>query len=276
MREIGQLKEVLKHNITHLISCWIVKRNDGLILRFSDSIENIIFENEIYISHAGFKLNEINENNLLNFNHSKIEGVIENDLITNEDLLLGKYDQAIVENFLIDYKNLDLGRIFIKRGYIGNIKISGHNKFIAEIKDPLELADQHLNCRYSINCRANFGDNKCKIDLTKYYYHGSITKIIDQKTFLDENCSKDSDYFNYGMIIFTKQNIKTNIKFYINNLFELVMPVKFDLRKGTNFVAIAGCDKTLKMCSNRFNNIANFRGEPYIPSYEKIYKLPNL
>jgi len=34
---------------------------------------------------------------------------------------------------------------------------------------------------------------------------------------------------------------------------------------GKQVIVYAGCDKTPQTCKNKFNNLQNFRGFPYIP-----------
>jgi uncharacterized phage protein (TIGR02218 family) len=41
---------------------------------------------------------------------------------------------------------------------------------------------------------------------------------------------------------------------------------------GDQFTISAGCDRSMGTCIGRFNNIVNFRGEPYVPGTDTIYK----
>jgi len=36
-----------------------------------------------------------------------------------------------------------------------------------------------------------------------------------------------------------------------------------------------GCDKRLTTCINKFNNINNFRGEPYVPGQDEFFNYPD-
>lgn len=44
----------------------------------------------------------------------------------------------------------------------------------------------------------------------------------------------------------------------------------FDVVPGDQFRAVAGCDRLPGTCSSKFNNIANFRGEPTVPGIDKL------
>ena len=37
----------------------------------------------------------------------------------------------------------------------------------------------------------------------------------------------------------------------------------------------AGCDKRLDTCSDRFANVLNFRGEPYVPGADLLLSYPD-
>ena len=36
---------------------------------------------------------------------------------------------------------------------------------------------------------------------------------------------------------------------------------------------LAGCDKSLATCRDRFDNLVNFRGEPYVPGLDKMVQM---
>ena len=48
-------------------------------------------------------------------------------------------------------------------------------------------------------------------------------------------------------------------------------PLPFAPMTGDAFTVYAGCDHTQGTCQNRFNNLANFRGFPYVPPPQMAY-----
>jgi len=58
---------------------------------------------------------------------------------------------------------------------------------------------------------------------------------------------------------------------FVNKTFEIVFTHFFEIFEKMKFLAIPGCNKSLSMCSKRYNNAINFRGEPFIPGFEKLY-----
>ncbi len=278
MRDISSATQEKINNVpTNLALCWKITRKDGVVFAFTEATQDIAIHGMHYISSSGVRGTAIQENCNFSVDNFDIEGILDNDLIKSDEILQGLYDKALIEVYLVNvdyskYAQQDI--IFLKRGYIGNIKLIGDNKFIAEINGLLQIAEQHVTNRYSLNCRANFCDKRCGLDFNQFAYAGQITKAIDNKTFQDENSQKPNGYFDYGIVLFEHNGliIENNVKFYINNTFELTMPSKFQLEIGINYYAIAGCDKSAKTCAEKFQNIVNFRGEPHIPGMEKIYK----
>jgi uncharacterized phage protein (TIGR02218 family) len=50
----------------------------------------------------------------------------------------------------------------------------------------------------------------------------------------------------------------------------LALPMGKSIQVGDGFKIIAGCDKTHETCQAKFNNILNFRGEPYVPGVDAL------
>ena len=52
------------------------------------------------------------------------------------------------------------------------------------------------------------------------------------------------------------------------------MPARFVVAAGVLVEVIEGCDKSLATCDARFANVANFRGEPYLPGVDLLTRYP--
>jgi uncharacterized phage protein (TIGR02218 family) len=58
--------------------------------------------------------------------------------------------------------------------------------------------------------------------------------------------------------------------------FELFEAMPYEIEVGDPYTVFYGCDKTLPTCRDTFNNVVNFRGEPYVPGVDKVnqYRVP--
>ena len=51
----------------------------------------------------------------------------------------------------------------------------------------------------------------------------------------------------------------------------VVMPFYYPPAAGDSFEVLPACDKSVNCCKVRFNNLAHFRGYPFIPVPETAY-----
>jgi hypothetical protein len=55
----------------------------------------------------------------------------------------------------------------------------------------------------------------------------------------------------------------------------LFLPMPFDITEHDQFYLLPGCDKVYTTCINKFNNINNFRGEPFVPGQDFLQTWPD-
>ena len=63
------------------------------------------------------------------------------------------------------------------------------------------------------------------------------------------------------------------VKSYTVGQLVLVLPMPYTIAVGNTYSLIAGCDKTFPTCRDRFSNVLNFRGEPYLPGLDSIVQV---
>ncbi len=55
----------------------------------------------------------------------------------------------------------------------------------------------------------------------------------------------------------------------------LFLPMPFDISPSDTLSISAGCDKSLAVCRATFDNVLNFRGEPYVPGNDLLFRTPD-
>jgi len=55
----------------------------------------------------------------------------------------------------------------------------------------------------------------------------------------------------------------------------LFVPLPFPLVAGDPVTITAGCDKSLAVCRDTFDNVFNFRGEPFVPGNDLLFRTPD-
>lgn len=86
----------------------------------------------------------------------------------------------------------------------------------------------------------------------------------------------NTGYFDFGVITFTSGNnsgLSMEVRSYVPKQITLQLPMPYPLQVGDTYTMHAGCDKSVTTCHDRFSNVVNFRGEPYLPGIDKIMQI---
>jgi uncharacterized phage protein (TIGR02218 family) len=85
-----------------------------------------------------------------------------------------------------------------------------------------------------------------------------------------------SGYFDHGLVTWTSgANVgrSMEIKAYVPGQVTLQLPMPHAIAIGDTYSIVAGCDKTLPTCRDRFDNVVNMRAEPYIPGMDQLLQV---
>jgi uncharacterized phage protein (TIGR02218 family) len=83
--------------------------------------------------------------------------------------------------------------------------------------------------------------------------------------------ARPDTYFDNGQIVFTSgpnNGLVKAVRQYQGGLISFNSPLPFVPSAGDAFTAYPGCDKTQVTCTNKFSNLVNFEGFPYVPAPE--------
>lgn len=262
------LKSHIAQEVTTLATCWKITRKDGVTFGFTEHSDNILFEGVTYTPQSGFTPSSTVNDAGLKVDNLEVVGVFNLGDITRGDLEEGLYDSARCEIFLVNYEDLTMGSIILKKGLIGNVK-SKDNDYIAEIRGLTEEYKNIITSDYSPLCRVELGTTPCGIDIAALTVNGTVLSIVDNYEFTSD-VSNVNDYFVGGVITWlTGLNAgkKMEVKKYLNVSGTIGMFLKMpnQVSIGDTFNITPGCDKSLGTCIGKFNNAVNFRGEPHVP-----------
>ena len=154
----------LSGDTTTLVSCWRVERTDGVILGFTDHVENLIVSAVTYEAATGYTPTFLESNARLAVDNMEVIGLLDSAGIKGADIEAKKYDNADVYLFMVNYNDLTMGQIKLSRGRIGNISIRDET-YIVELRSLTQLLQQTVGERYSDRCRADLGDSRCKLPI---------------------------------------------------------------------------------------------------------------
>lgn len=263
----------LQTDVTTVAWCWKLTLQDGTILGFTNHDNDLHINNITYEASSGFEPTTVDTTSDMSTDNLEVSGVIDSERIIAKDIANGRFDFAEVEIFLCNWMKLTDPIMMLRRGTIGRIS-HGKNGFQAEIRGLLEAFQQTTGLLYQKQCRAQFADDKCKLSKGFYTFNGTITSISPEGVFTT-NLTQAEDFFSYGIITFLRTGEQMEVKKYTQTGGEIMLflPV-LDIKIGDDFSIVAGCDGNLSTCKTRFNNVINFRAEPFIPGNDLMVSYP--
>lgn len=169
----------LSQTVTTLASCWRIQRRDGQNFYFTTHDRDISFGGNTYIHSAGYNTTAIDNNSAMSVDNMDVEGVIDSNEITDADLRNGRFNYAEIWVFFVNWQDPDTdGAIKIRRGWLGEVKITNSGIFKAELRGMTQALTQSIVELYTEECKADLGDSRCKMAIVPDYVTRSTAYAV--------------------------------------------------------------------------------------------------
>ena len=187
----------------------------------------------------------------------------------------GLLADATVQLDLAVFSSWESGPVGIVQLFIGNIgKLEmKFQKIEAEVKCVLQKLITKLPRRLvQPGCTNKLYDNACGLDRVVWRLSSEI-EAGSSSSSLIINSGMDDNYYTFGYLeIVTGANAGQSrlIKSQIGSLVTVLPPLLSLPAEGDEVYLYPGCDKKKATCEDKFDNLANFIGFPYVPEPEVI------
>lgn len=283
MREIpAELQARLDGGATTLARCWHVKRNDGVVMGFTDHDQAIAFDGVSCEPGSGFGPSAVEQSSGLSADSHEVAGALSSERITSADIARGLYAGAEVTVWLVDWREPEL-RLLLSRGMIGEIR-RGDMMFEAEITGLADRLGQPFGRAYLPGCAARLGDAECGVDLQcpEYRGMGTVMQLRGSQLFTASGLGGFArDWFAGGRLLWgsgENAGLESHVKAHGLSdgeaVIELWLSPAMEIAAGDAFEIHAGCNRTAAMCRGKFDNILNFRGFPDMPGDDVVANYP--
>jgi len=288
MRDIPSgLNAKLQSGVTRLCWCWKLIRKDGEIFGFTDHDLVLEFDGVSWQPATGLAPGLIETSIGFETGSAGTAGSILHDSLSEDDLKSGKFDGAQVEIWRVDWQTPN-DRVGIWAGEIGEIRLQD-TVFNAELVANTRKLERTVGRAFSKNCDAELGDARCNQDISTAPWRvlTTIDTVFSPTSFSVAGLVLPAtDWFVFGRVewlALTKIDNHARINGHyvagqsaenLIEVFELLLPPAVPLAVGDAIALIVGCDKSLDHCANRFSNIINFRGCPFMPGNDALLATP--
>ncbi len=215
---------------TSLASFWKIKTRRGTSHTFTTHDMPKTYDigdgdgAQIYQPTSSFNRSAISNSMDMAVDELEITGVLSSTDIDEDDLRDGLFDKATIWLFQANWRDTTQGIIRMRKGFLGDTTITRNGVFFAELRGLTQFYSQNFLELYSVECRADLGDVRCKIPilpdlllrgqsviLNEFFfvpttnlpagYEGSLTNIVNQ-SFETDPVGRDGDTGHTGWTVF--------------------------------------------------------------------------
>lgn len=163
MREIPEdLAARIESGAAALCHAWIVERADGVELGFTDHDRDLTVDGVVCRAASGWRGGAAEGAVGLAPGDLAIGGALDDERLTEADVLAGLWDGASVATWRVDWSRPEL-KVLMGRATLARIRREGE-AFVAELEGPLAALDRMVGRTYGRLCDAVLGDVRCGAD----------------------------------------------------------------------------------------------------------------
>ncbi len=262
--------------VTTIAFCWRLSRRDGVTLGFTTHDRDLVIDGLTYSAAPGMLPSAVRLSGGLDADSMDVSGALTSEAITEQDLVAGRWDGAAVRLFTVDWEVLDGEMLLLARGELGAVSIEGDG-FTAELKGPAAVLERPVSELTSPECRARFGDTRCRVDLAPHSRITIIDSVVGAVTMDVASAAATPNAYGYGRLRWLdgdNSGLSNMILRSDGNRLTLREAPAFEVSSGTLVEIVEGCDRIFATCRDRFSNAENFRGEPHLPGNDLLTRYP--
>ncbi|KKC39811.1 hypothetical protein WH87_06720 [Devosia epidermidihirudinis] len=267
---------------TTLCHCWKITRGDGVVLGFTDHDRALSFGGTGFVPAYGLDGGEVPAKLGAQVKTSEVLGVLHAEAITEDDILLGRYDGAVVETWRVNWGDVSQ-RLLLRSDAIGEI-VREDGVFRAELRSAQVGLNATHGRIYQGLCDASLGDARCKVNLANPAYQGFATVIATDDPFrlvVDGLSGFAPEWFAFGQALWTdgrrdglRDGVMSHSRIGSADVLGFSARVGDWVVPGDTLTVTAGCDRRFATCKAKFANAVNFRGFPHIPGSDYVLRHP--
>ena len=280
MREMNAATaSALAADATTLCHCWRLTRRDGTVLGFTDHDCDLAFAGATFRAATGLDAAQAESAAGFAVAGGEVHGALDDSALVDADLEAGLYDGASVEIWLVDWTDASR-RVLMDMAVIGEVRRTEFT-FVAELRSLAHRFDEEQGRQFQRNCAADLGDARCRVDLAASSVSTQATIAAIEPgggLLLTLDDEFEAGFFTDGAILSAsgdRHAIKLHEITVGGDRIVLWTAPSASLVAGARVALRAGCDKSPQTCTQKFGNIANFRGFPHMPGNDVVAAYPN-
>jgi uncharacterized phage protein (TIGR02218 family) len=268
-----ELGSRLAADLTTLAICWQIIRSDGVALGFTTHDRSLLVAGMAYESAPGITPSAVVASDGLDVDVMDVAGALSADAIRATDLAQGRFDGAAVRIFMVDWQEPDAGQQLLAGGRLGTVDAgTGPDAgFTASLRGSTARFSATLIESCSPECRAELGDRRCRVAMRGRTLRTRVLASAGHRLTLAgiEDDTIDQ-YIEGGFRVLEGRSAGLEGRILATDGSAMLADTPVAMPPGTLVQLWQGCDKRFATCVGRFENAANFRGEPHVPGNDLL------
>ena len=261
--------------LSSLALCWRLERADGAGIALTSHDRELTIDGATHVPTPGILPAAITRSLGLEPNSSEVSGALSTDALDPADLSLGRWDSARAELAAVDWRDPQAAGIELLSGELGNVSIAGDG-FTAELEGAAAKLEGPICPSTSAECRAQFGDKACRVDLSGRTLKAIVTSADEGVLTLDHQVGTDYVLGRLRYLSGGNCGLAAVVLSAEGNEIRVRDVPRAAVDPGTRVELREGCDKRFQTCAERFANAENFRGEPHLPGNDLLTRYPGV
>jgi uncharacterized phage protein (TIGR02218 family) len=277
------LAQKLDDGVTSIAMAWRLTRKDGVQVGMTQHDRDLSFDGTLFVAAHSFISGDHEKELNLAPDRTALSGALTVGAITQADLALGRWDNAKVEAFWVDWSN-PTDFLPMWTGLVAGASWRGA-AFELDIVGPQSVLDRDIGRVYARTCDAALGDGRCMVDLGlggRTVSRVIATVLSDRSIGVAAPTGKAASDFiggRFSLIAGAAQGWHcdiTHIQPHASTWHvSLSRPFPIAPAQGDAVKITMGCDKSFATCKTRFANALNFRGQPTMPGDDVAFGGPS-
>lgn len=270
---LSALAASLNGRVTTLATLWRLERTDGALFGFTDHDADLQIDGLIYRARSALASEGVRDRVGGSAETTEIAGALQNDVISEADLMSGLWDDARIRVTVVDWTDTSQ-RAQVFSGVVGAVRMESgaFTADVAPLRQKLEAAGGRFFTRL---CDAQLGDARCGVDITASPFRGAgaVQSVEGRSIRVSGLTAFQPGWFNLGIFVAPSGERRTVRRHSVVGALaqlELDDAPALPLAIGASVVVTAGCDKRAGTCAAKFANIQSFRGFPHMMGAEAV------
>jgi len=286
----------IQQPVTTLALCWRIEKTNGELVLGTTHDKDIHINDSgnplagIYRARAGIAGSDVRSSSDMSVDNMEVRGAIAPDLfidITVADIVSGVLDSAPVQTFQVNWQDPEDYQDIKRQGYLGDIQRNSDRQYTVEVRGLTQVLQQTIGRTCGDRCDvAEFGDERCKLDLGPITVTGEVTSVTSRRRFntnLDiDSSTPGSPYFRLGKLTWlTGDNSNFNGQVKLDNVGGVLGNLDmwdnfYEMPSvGDTFTLTPGCDRRMETCRDVYDNLVNMRAPGlFVPGMDSIIRAP--